>query len=310
MYQYWYIKRSLQPYLSPFEKRNDGSLSKKDFDKIRKYYGLAVTGILGESLCVLRGKGMTSKERHTSTFQASITGLIDDYFDEYGMTKERMQSFYMNPDTYNAQNDAEQLGLILLKESFKYHPDTNSLVKLMHEVNQAQADSLLQEKGNLTTQQLKNLTLFKGGSSFLYFRSAFHHQITDKEKEALYLLGGITQFSNDIFDVYKDREAAVQTLLTSTRSIREVRLYYNQLIQEFKSKLEGLPYKNVSKRKFFMQYSLMVFSRCFVCLDQLESLEKTTDGAFQLHHYKREELICDMEKIGNLWKSLVYAVTI
>ncbi|ANQ47857.1 hypothetical protein MY04_0475 [Flammeovirga sp. MY04] len=302
-----FIKRYIRPFLQKYD-NNDGTLTTKDFKKITHYYGLAVTGVFGESIALLRHQKITYQERYTSTFQAAITGLIDDYFDEYGMTQERMKSFYIQPNDFKTQNDAEKLGIELYKESVKYNKDFDTLLTLMDDVNQAQTDSLQQEKGTLSWDQLIELTIYKGGSSFLYFRSAFQHQMTKEEEKALYLLGGITQFSNDIFDVYKDRENQVQTLLTSTNSIKKVREIYLQLISNFQTLLFDLPYNTSSKHKFFLMYSLGVFSRCLVCLDQYEKLEAKTGVEFRLNDYSRKELICDMEKWGNFWRSVRYSV--
>ena len=49
-----------------------------------------------------------------------------------------------------------------------------------------------------------------------------------------------------------------------------------------------------------------IFSRCYVCLDQLEKNQKRTGGVFDVKAYSRKELICDMDTVGNKLRSLRY----
>ncbi|MBB6458918.1 hypothetical protein [Flammeovirga kamogawensis] len=284
---------------------NDGSLSEKDFQKIRNYYGLAIPGILGTSICQLRGKKMSFKERYTSTYQASITGLVDDYYDEQGMTEARMESFFLDPNTITLNNDAEHLGIDLYLKSLKYITNFSELVPYLKDVNSAQSGSMQQQQNlPLSLAALKELTLFKGGSSFLYFRTAFQHKILDNEIEILYLLGGLTQLGNDIFDVYKDRENNIQTLLTTCSSINDVKSVFVLWLTKLKRLLSELNYPERNKRDFWNLYYLGVFSRCFTCLQQLEELE--IDDQFRLSNYTRKELICDMEKWSSIKRALKF----
>ncbi|AZQ61529.1 hypothetical protein EI427_04585 [Flammeovirga pectinis] len=298
-----FIAKYLTSDLITFRK-SDTSLSEKDFIKIKSYYGLAITGILGTSICLLRGKKMSFKERYTSTFQASITGLVDDYYDEQGMTEERMQTFFLQPKNVIPKNDAERLGINLYLKSLKYISNFSELEPYLTDVNKAQAESVAQYNSEITFSTLKALTLFKGGSSFSYFRTAYKNKVLDKEAEMFYLLGGITQLGNDIFDVYKDRENNVSTLLTTCTSINDVKDIFTLWLTQIKALLLGLGYPDKNKEEFWNLYYLGVFSRCFTCLEQLEKLE--IENQFKLSQYTRKELICDLEKWSTFKRALCF----
>ncbi|MFO7719901.1 MAG: hypothetical protein R6W85_05600, partial [Gillisia sp.] len=49
-------------------------------------------------------------------------------------------------------------------------------------------------------------------------------------------------------------------------------------------------------------------ARVFVCLDQFEKLEITTGNKFQIEHYSRKQLICDMQRPKNQLKALHYFI--
>ena len=70
----------------------------------------------------------------------------------------------------------------------------------------------------------------------------------------------------------------------------------------------GFPKKNV--RKFLSMLSLGIFSRAFVCLDQLEKNETTTNNIFSVHQYSRKQLICDMDTVSNKLNSASYHIKI
>jgi hypothetical protein len=56
--------------------------------------------------------------------------------------------------------------------------------------------------------------MHKGGSSVLFYRTAFSPEVSGKEKILINNLGAMMQLGNDIFDVYKDRESGINTLVT------------------------------------------------------------------------------------------------
>ena len=52
---------------------------------------------------------------------------------------------------------------------------------------------------------------------------------------------------------------------------------------------------------------LSITSRGLVCLDQLISAQKNNNGRFGINALPREALVCDMEKMTNIRKSIKYA---
>jgi hypothetical protein len=116
------------------------------------------------------------------------------------------------------------------------------------------------------------------------------------------------QFGNDVFDVYKDRNGNIHTLLTTTRKMEEVRQLFKTAMEQGYGAIARLGYKEKDKKSYFRMFSLCLCSRCFVCLDQLESQEAKTGNQFIPAEYTRQDLVCDMEKKSNLWRSLKYHI--
>lgn len=305
-----FINRHILPELEPYRKSKDDSLTEKDFKKITSYYGFGVPAVLGEAICALRGKSMTFNERMASTAQGAITGLFDDFFDEWGIPEDKLIRLVNEPEKVEPENANQELFLkyyIRSLELCKYPDNVKaSLIDVLH----AQTDSLLQAGGeSLSVEEIKRITFQKGGLSLVFYRHIFDHELSEKEYECLFMLGAALQLVNDSFDVYKDYKAGVQTLVTRAVNISDVKNVYNQWINEFFKLAMKLDYPITNKEKLIRMISLGV-RRADVCLDQLEDLELKTDNKFKLEKYERKDLIVDMDKVGNIMKSVAYHIRI
>lgn len=305
-YQKNFIQKNINPLLDESKKMDDGSLDENDLKKITGYYGLAVPAILGEAFCALRGKEMTVTERLASTCQGAMTGLGDDFFDKQRLSEAALKDFIERPELFMGNTTSEKLFLHFYKTALANAPKPALVKHQILRVFQAQLLSKQQDKPGLSYELLKDITIRKGAESLLYYRTVFEHPLKHGEEKMLYSLGGLMQLSNDIFDVYKDHLAGVSTLITTATKIKDLRFYYSAVLQmgtdaAYRS---GYPKNNV--RKFMGILSIGIFSRCYVCLDQLEKNEKRSGGVFDIKLYQRKDLICDMDTMANKWKSLRY----
>ena len=305
-----FIQKNITPQLEEAKKSSDGSFDENDLKKITGYYGLAVPAILGEAFCALRGKPMTDKERMASTCQGAMTGLGDDFFDKQRLSEAALKDFIERPELFNGNTASEKLFLNFYKAALANAPKPTQMQEQIYRVYHAQLLSKQQAKPGLSYEVIKDITLRKGAESLLYYRTAFENPFKKGEEKMLYCLGGLMQLSNDIFDVYKDHQKGISTLVTTATKIKELRFLYSALLKigteaTYKS---GYPKKNI--RKFLGIISIGIFSRCYVCLEQLEKNEKRSGSVFDLKQYQRKDLICDMDTAANKWKSLKYHLKI
>jgi hypothetical protein len=305
-----FIKKNIKPLISEAQSSADGSLDENDIQKITGYYGLAVPAVLGEAFCALRGAPMTAKERASSTGQGAMTGLGDDFFDKQRLSDQGVKDLIERPSDFSGNTASEKLFLHFYKTALSNAPRPAEMQQQIFRVFHAQLLSKQQDQPGLTTDIMKDITIRKGAESLLYYRTAFDHPLKNGEEKMLFALGGLMQLSNDIFDVYKDREAGVNTLVTTAASIKELRTYYGAVLRLGKQAAFRSGYPKANVRKFFALLSIGIFSRCFVCLDQLQKNERKTGGKFDVRAYSRKELICDMDTAGNKLRSLRYHLKI
>jgi hypothetical protein len=301
-----FIKKNINPQLTAAQKIADGSLDENDIKKITGYYGLAVPAILGEAFCVLRGDPMTEKERLASTCQGAMTGLGDDFFDKQRLSEQGVKDFIEKPGMFTGNTASEKLFLDFYKTALASAPRPVQMQEQLFKVFHAQLLSKQQDVRGLSFEVMKDITIRIGAESLLYYRTAFDHPFKKGEEKMLYSLGGLMQLSNDIFDVYKDHKDGVCTLVTTATKIADLRFHYSALLQIGTAAAYRSGYAKKNIRKFLGLLSIGIFSRCYVCLDQLERNEKRTGGVFDLKVYSRKELICDMDSFTNKMRSLNY----
>jgi hypothetical protein len=303
-----FIRENLGDELAAAKKENDGSLDQSDFKKITHYYGLAVPAILGEEICALRGSSMSNQERSALTYMGAMTGLGDDFVDKQGTSPEMVKAFIETPEKFTGHSVNEKLFLSFYRKSLSYAHDPSLVKHYFRKVFIAQLESKKQAVPGLTRDEILKITLDKGGVSVLFYRAAMSHPFRPGEEEALYKIGGLMQFGNDVFDVYNDRNDHINTLLTTTKKIDEVRMIFRSVMNDsFQAAYQaGYPAKNV--KRFLRLISMSLCSRCFVCFDQLEKKELLSENVFSPGLYSREDLVCDMDRSRNKWRSVLYHI--
>ena len=300
-----FLKTEFNQTFDEYLLNSDGTLNEKDFIKIRKYYGLAVPGVLGEAFCILRGYPMSVQERISSTCQGALTGLFDDFFDDFQLPESYLRQLIDHPELVKTEKSNEKLFIYLYTRCLKEAKSAQLVKDYFHKVLDAQSLSLRQVLPETTMEEIEKTTLFKGGISVVFYRTVFQHEMNEQEEKAMYSLGSLGQLGNDIFDIYKDLKGGIRTSVTETKDIKPIRLWFNQLVDELyqNSYAMNFPKRNIEQYIRFLNIGI---HRITVCLDQLEALQAQRGGVFEPKKYERKALICDMEKPRNLLKVVWY----
>ncbi len=306
--QHSFINKELGNILANAQATNDGSLEASDFKKITNYYGLAVPAILGDAICALRGFKMSYKERLALTYQGAMTGLFDDFFDKYDMSDEKVMTFMEHPEELEGDNSAEKLFLFFYKNALANAHNPSLVLQYLREVYKAQVESKKQATTGLTKEEILDITIRKGGVSVLFYRAALCHPFVANEETALHQMGGLMQFGNDVFDIYKDNNAGIHTLVTTMQNTDSVRKLFTAELNKSIALTNSLSYPLKNKKKSLQLVIMSLCSRCYVFFDQLEENEKSTNNIFTIEKYSRKQLVCDMDLLINKWKTIRYFI--
>lgn len=300
-----FMQNSIVADLEKIKKTQDDSLEDKDFKKITDYYAYAVPAILGEAFCMLRGAPMNLRERTALTYLGGLTSLFDDFFDEKNTSEIQIKRFINKPGEQFGVNSHEQLFIKFYLKALENTPDKNLLKTYFNEVYQAQVKSKRQTLADIEREEIKEITLLKGGVSLLFYRSVLDNRASEEEKLMIYNLGSLFQVENDIFDIYKDHRDGIKTLATIETNINNLREFYTLLLEQMIDLLHQTEFPLKNKYRF-LRYILLIICRGFVCLDFLEMNESTTNNRFNIQDYSRKDLICDMEKTRSQIKLVQY----
>jgi len=276
--------------------------SKKKTERIRSYIIQMI--LLSSWTCVLRGQKLKKEEKLKTIYLGAFIPLFDDLTDDLKLTSSEIFA------AFNKEDLTTNRDVLIAKYLFGRLMENHgpNFKQIFFVALKAQDQSLQQlEKKQLDDDELKKITKEKGGNSTLLHRLLLNDSLKPGEADAIIQLGYAFQQVNDMFDVYKDHKNEQQTLFTNSKNIKVNDDLYQTTIQEVTSRFLTLDYKKENIKKCLIQIST-ILGRGQVCIDQLKALQEKSGGTFEIETFKREQLICDMEKLSNVFKSFNYSV--
>lgn len=283
------------------------AISKADRRRLHLY--TAIGRLVTDAMATLLGHRLKAAQKQHTLYLSALSPWIDDLADEEGWSSEQIRdwlNFRMERTSPQAAAIfAQHLTQRLANGMGEYFPRLESYAAKLLDAQEASQRQLGPEQ--LSEATLRDLTFQKGATSLWVYRSIIPLPISPEEEHAIGQMGYLIQLTNDLFDVYKDREKQQQTLFTNEPDLALRREEYLNLYHDLREKFHGIA---VSKRRFRSFFAEMtpIVSRALVCFDQLQALQGGAPTFSNLEQYSRQELVCDMEKVGNIWASLRYGV--
>ncbi len=276
-------------------------------ERKRIWFYVAQGAITGLWFGTLHGRRLTETELRAKRFVGAFTVFQDDLTDDatypYGNFIELMEG----KEAGLAGHREAWLAWFTYQQVRSAVADPPLFKRTFALVEKAQHESREQLSGGLTNERLLEITAQKGGTATLFYRCLVSPIPSPEEERFVLACGELLQWCNDIFDVHKDYHGGVQTLFNTSRDLVPWRQAFEEKLLALRSALGQLPCHPVPTLAFWCQY-LAIATRGLVCFDQLIALQQRSGGVFDISCYERKETICDMEQLGNLWKSFRYAV--
>ncbi len=293
----------LQAKLKAIENSANETLPKSYKKRFRLYTIIATIFITW--LETLRNQRLTAKQCETAILFCGLTPLFDDLFDDYHYSATEIS--LLSQKKIQRDNLIEKICIGLFEEIEQLNGHL-AWTSIWQQVIDYQVLSQKQLSENITSAEIIDITFGKGGYSLLlYLEAILPNDYATAEAEAVFQMGAIIQLTNDIFDIFKDRNEHIATLATTSKDIKLLRDFYDNEVEKNITQFKKLPYPERNINDFLLQYKLII-SRGWVALDQLEALQTADNGIFQLENYTRKQLICDMELWKNIKKSLLLTI--
>lgn len=291
----YYLIKELSSYLNKYQKHLTIDLK----TRIESYTYIASIPNLWFS--ELRGYRLSTDEILANRYLGACTPVFDDLLDSEGCSYNEIMELIRN------NKSTENESLLLLKyfnEKINEKAKNPDLFRhYLEKTTEAQMMSIRQKgSSKLTHEEIRDIIYKKGGYATLLFRSLLSNKPVANEEEAIYHLGALLQMMNDLFDIYEDHKNGLQTLASVANDINPLKREYIDLIDKTIILFRNLDYRPKRIRKTLYKI-ITVVSRGCVCLNQLLALQGDK-GNFNAGNFTRRDLICDMEKISNIRRSL------
>ncbi len=206
------------------------ALSTQEHCRLKHYfYG---TTYLAAVMCCLRNQPRSPREKHLFTNLAALACCFDDLVDSFREGEDSSILWQDNPEAYALVADQRGLALHWLHNIYRTLSELHlgQFRAYMHRVFNVETGGR-QRTGygdNLPDGSqvgiLEKITAEKGGASVLLFRSVLGHPLSSAEEDALSQFGYLIQLSDDIFDLWHDRQAGIVTLPTFLAERSEIAL--------------------------------------------------------------------------------------
>jgi len=248
-------------------------------------------------VALLHGQTLSSSDRKKSAFLGAVTPLVDDLTDHRQLSTPQILDYLTVP---GATDPAQRALQHFYRQLF---PGSAGFRAAFLSALQAQEASLSQlGASRLTPEALQAITREKGARAFVWFRHGFRPPLVAGEAEACETLGFVLQLVNDLFDLYKDREAGQQTLLTNATDLRPFEALFRQEVARLARQYRQLPLPAVAKARSWA-FIVPILGVSEVCLQQLLHLQGEATS-FDAQRHSRQQLVCDLAK----WPNRVAAV--
>lgn len=298
-FQKKYINDTVKPYLISLEEKYKGSFTPYQRSKIFNSYCLYVPIIVSLSINKLIGQSFPLQHRKSSTMMGLLTPLYDDLFDELNLDTKEIQQLTINPNEYQTDiflpKVVKEIGMDLINVA----ADKNAYLKASEEVLQIQVDTMQQFNPNTSSAILEKITWNKAMISFVYYYSHPFGNPSEEMKQALYEVGGLQQFCNDLFDMYKDCKTNNYTLANTCKDFTELKKFFFAKNKVMFQKVMALPYPKKDKAYFLLRM-LSIISSGLVAIDYMIKLENKRGKNIDWFKVERKDLIIDMAKPWNL----------
>lgn len=308
LFQFKTSQKETLELIKELESKHQVQFTPSAIQKASRFQGVQQL-IINDAFANLIERDTNEFERTSNKLYFILTGLYDDIIDQKILSTEELDELFSNPlNNSSTLFEVKALVDVHLK-LLKRTKDPDQYKSTLAKIHQAQKDSIQQFNGQIDQDTLLEITLRKGGYSLLMCRQYIDLPNSEQMDQCWYQLGGIIQFTNDLYDIYKDVQEGIHTYPNRSTNLKDLKNCYNQLINTWKTTIDTLPFSKSQKDKLLIQLSIIpAFG--FIALDNLSKLQHYQGKLPDFSEVNRKDLIVDMEKTKNRFKLIQYAYNI
>ncbi len=239
---------------------------------------------MSQKFAALHQKKLLEEAKVAIAFSGALGGISDILIDDLGEKDlTSIQDFLLNPSKQTPASPLEQLYLIFFEHFEANLPIASKVLVLDYywKTLEAQFASRQQFNSDLARPQLIKILKDKCGFTTLLCRSIIDQALSAQETTAIYELGGLVQFINDINDLHKDSTQKILNFANSLDTIDAIRHSLITQVSDCFEQLRKLPLG----RKQMSDFLFIFHSFVIITLAQLNHYEFICGGNYQLDRF-------------------------
>ena len=209
----------------------------------------------------LLGRTFSENEHKSFVLAGSLGALSDVLIDDRDVAEARMRQLIDDPGGFRPGDAVEQLFQQFYNALIETLPRVvlATRMDLLNQILTAQLDSKKQLDPTLPTERVDAIVKAKGALTICAYRGLLPEDFGALEYEAMYELGGLIQYINDVDDLYKDGRQGIRTFATARDSLEAMALEIDRQKTVAFRLFKALPYDRTRKENFmFVFYGLVV----------------------------------------------------
>ncbi len=292
-------------FLHGIEEKFDGKFDNALIEKVSKYQSIQLH-FVANAFSKLNGRlnNEIEKERNILFFLMSV--LYDEMIDEHKMNEDVLDHLFNHPEKANPSSFNEKVLVYIHQRLLTEVDGKESYWKTLQNTHLAQKDSKKQFEADTTIEEILDITLRKGGHTLLMCKHYINEPSNQQMDACWYMLGGLIQMTNDLYDTYKDTQNGINTFATKIKNIDKINDIYQEQASNLFSHIKLLPFDNSKKIEFAINMSIIpAFGQ--IAINQLKLLQLNSITLPNFNDVHRKDLIIDMEKNINIIRLIRYA---
>jgi len=275
-----------EPDLSPILK------NKKVRHRIEQYINFCQ--LLGQTVCALYGRTMSVQEEMRFFYLSLLAPIFDDFFDKDNIPPGTIKLMIRQPELHNPNSITEDIFIQYLRRIYLSLQDPDPFRDVCLRLHDAQLESMRQSDPDLSANEIQCISMDKGGISGTLYRHLLDEPLKDGEISAIYQLGTLGQFVDDIFDYYDDWKDGIRNAANCLNNQTLLKMHFEQTVHETVLRFRHLDYPSENINEFLNLLNILI-SPVWICLGQFDSLKFKYGERFSPEDTQRKEMICDME---------------
>jgi hypothetical protein len=292
--------------LNALQIKHQGKFDDRTFKKIIFGYSIQIPAIY-DAFVGLYNRKSTTQECTNLLHYFICSSVFDNFFDRAELTDSEIYAITFDSQNFTPKSFEQRIGLAAHQYTLSKVKEKEEYLSILERAFDAQVASRKQFDKSISNEEIEWITKEKGGCALQLCCYYLEIQNSIQEKKTWYALGEVIQFTNDLYDIYRDIQNGLETIPNRLGNLIDFKKYFINLIDNLKNEIENIPIK--SNKKLPLKISLMgIAAFGIIAIEQLEKIADKKGNLPNLKTVSRKQLIVDMEKPSMLlkWVKVTY----